>query len=168
MIDKEFNLVSGFDDWISGGFNIVTDFISSGGSKFIDTDVSDGFLSLAKSGLSTMARMRSQAALQKQENSRITTRRASIKRFERPLYSGQGGGTNTPFGYNIPQVADAHARLAARIGSGGLSDPNLDRLFRTAVNLQQGRRTIGLDRPSVSRTKGPSQPAQVTKQPTRR
>lgn len=172
MIDKIFNLATGFDDWIGAGLDFVGDFVSKGKSGIEDIFDSDsGFLDIARSGLRTYSKM--QRRSERGGGSRGTTygygRGFKPERFRNPMYSGQGGASRgSAFGYNMPQISNAHARLAARIGSGGLSDPQLDKIFRTAVNLQTGRRTVGHSLTGIQRQVAKSQPAKVTKQPTRR
>lgn len=173
MIDKIFNLATGFDDWIGAGLDFVGDIVSEGKSGIegmFDSKSGSGFLDIARSGLRTYSRMQGRS---ERGGSQGTTygygRSFKPERFRNPMYSGQGGASKgSAFGYNMPQISNAHARLAARIGSGGLSDPQLDKIFRTAVNLQTGRRTVGHSLTGIQRQVAKSQPARVTKQPTRR
>ena len=173
MIDKIFNLATGFDDWIGAGLDFVGDFVSKGksGIENVFDSGSSGFLDIARSGLRTYSRMqkRSERGGGRQGTTYGYGRSFKPERFRNPMYSGQGGASKgSSFGYNMPQISNAHARLAARIGSGGLSDPQLDKVFRTAINLQQGRRTIGHSTTGINRRVATAQPAQVTKQVTRR
>tara|TARA_B000000557_G_scaffold264440_1_gene269816 strand:- start:244 stop:768 length:525 start_codon:yes stop_codon:yes gene_type:complete len=174
MIDKIFSLATGFDDWISTGLDFVGDIVSEGKSGIegvFDSKAGSGFLDIARSGLRSYSKMqgRSGRGGGSQGTAYGYGRNFRPERFRNPMYSGQGGASRgSSFGYNMPQISNAHARLAARIGSGGLSDPQLDKVFRTAINLQQGRRTIGHSATGISRRVAPAQPAQVTKQVTRR
>ena len=174
MINKIFNLANGFDDWIGAGIDFVGDIVSEGKSGIegvFDSKSGSGFLDIARSGLRTYSKMqgRSEKGGRNQSTTYGYGRGFRPERFKNPMYSGQGGASKgSSFGYNMPQISNAHARLAARIGSGGLSDPQLDKVFRTAINLQQGRRTIGHSATGISRRVAAAQPAQVKKQVTRR
>jgi len=160
-----FGLDIGFDNIINFGTDLLF-----GGDKDDDAgilgniigDEDSGFLGIAKSGLQAYSKISQAGKAGEGEETETTIRQPSIRRFERPMYSGAGQAQGSPLLQN-PRVRQALRNLASRTQSSSLLDYNLDKSFRTSINQRQGRKTLGLESPRITRKTAPIKAAEVSK-----